>query len=495
MIPTLRPRSELLSRPLLDKIVEEGLVLLEREGVFIENREARSLFKQAGQDVDEATGRVRIRRALVEASLATAPARITLYDRSGERAYDVGGDEVHFDPGSAAVRILDHKTQRERQPLTRDLVEHARVADACASIDFQSTAIVASDVPAAVADSFRMLVGLQYSAKPIVTGTFRVEGFRPMLEMLAAVRGGAEELRRKPLAIFDACPSPPLKWSDLTAQSLIDAAKAGIPSELISMGLTGATSPVTIAGTLVQHVAESLSGLVIGQLARRGAPVIFGGSPASFDMRKGTTPMGAMETMMIDMAYAQIGKSLNLPTHAYMGLSDSKLVDSQAGSETGMGAVLAALAGINVVSGAGMLNFESTQSLEKLVIDDEICAMALRLAAGIAQREDPLALHLFEGIGPESEFLSRPHTREWYRREHLLARMADRNTYEAWLDQGARSQAERARDRVAEILVQTPPNVPEDALRRELVRIAAAEAARCGAGPLPETRMDGAAAP
>jgi trimethylamine--corrinoid protein Co-methyltransferase len=101
--------------------------------------------------------------------------------------------------------------------------------------------------------------------------------------------------------------------------------------------LTGATSPVTIAGTLVQHVAENLSGLTICQVAAKGAPVIFGGSPASFDMRKGTTPMGAVETMMIDLAYAQIGKFLKLPTHAYMGLSDAKVNDAQAGFETAWG--------------------------------------------------------------------------------------------------------------------------------------------------------------
>jgi trimethylamine--corrinoid protein Co-methyltransferase len=182
-----------------------------------------------------------------------------------------------------------------------------------------------------------------------VTGTFRVEGFKPMHDMLVAIRGSEDALAEKPLAIFDACPSPPLKWSNLTAQSLIDCARTGIPSELVSMGLTGATSPVTIAGTLVQHTVENLSGVVICQLAKKGTPVIFGGSPASFDMRKGTTPMGAIETMMIDSAYAQIGKYLNLPTHAYMALSDSKINDAQAGFESGIGAVVAALSGINVV--------------------------------------------------------------------------------------------------------------------------------------------------
>ena len=137
-----------------------------------------------------------------------------------------------------------------------------------------------------------------------------------MHDMLVAIRGSEKKLAEKPLAIFDACPSPPLKWSNLTAQSLIDCARAGIPSELVSMGMTGATSPVTIAGTLVQHVVENVSGVVMCQLAKKGSPVIFGGSPSCFDMRKGTTPMGAIETIMIDSAYTQIGKYLNLPTQS-----------------------------------------------------------------------------------------------------------------------------------------------------------------------------------
>jgi trimethylamine--corrinoid protein Co-methyltransferase len=195
------------------------------------------------------------------------------------------------------------------------------------NIHFQSTAIISSDVPDMIADSYRLYHALLYSEKPIVTGTFRVEGFKPMKDMLVAVRGSENALAEKPLAIFDACPSPPLKWSNLTTQSLIDCARAGIPSELISMGMTGATSPVTIAGTLVQHVAENFCGIVICQLANKGAPVVFGGSPSSFDMRKGTTPMGAIETMMIDSAYTQIAKHLGLPSHVYLGLSDSKIID------------------------------------------------------------------------------------------------------------------------------------------------------------------------
>ena len=309
-----------------------------------------------------------------------------------------------------------------------------------------------------------------------------------MYDMLVAVRGSEKNLADKPLAIFDACPSPPLKWSNLTTQSLIDSARAGVPSELISMGMTGATSPVTIAGTLVQHVAENLCGLVICQLAKKGAPVIFGGSPSSFDMRKGTTPMGAIETMMIDSAYSQLAKHLNLPSHAYMGLSDSKLNDSQSGFESGMGAALAALSGINVISGPGMLNFESCQSLEKLVIDNEICQMAYRLIEGISQREDPIAISLFEDFSAENQFLSMPHTRKWYRKEHTFPAVIDRDTYDAWVSLGKKSMADRASEEVEKLLQENPPAFLEGDAGQELRKIMLADAKNNGVSSLPEIR-------
>jgi trimethylamine--corrinoid protein Co-methyltransferase len=486
MVKTIRPKMELLSRRFIEKIIDEAYEILDKQGIFVENKEALKLFSQAGMNVDKKTHRVHLKRRLVERCLATAPGVVKLYDRTGEREYKVGGDEVHFDPGSTAVTILDHKTQEQRKPETRDLVAFCRLTECLDNIHFQSTSLISFDVPDPIADIYRLYIGLIYSRKPIVTGTFRVESFRPMKDMLAAVQGGDKELAAKPLAIFDACPSPPLKWSNLTTQSLIDSARAGLPAELISMGMTGATSLVTISGTLVQHVAENLCGVAIVQLAKKGAPVIFGGSPSSFDMRRGTTPMGAIETMMIDAGYAQIGKYLNLPTHAYMGLSDAKTNDAQAGLETGLGAVLAALAGINVISGPGMLDFETCQSLEKLVIDDEICGMAYRLISGIAQREDPIATDKFEGFTPETQFLSMPHTKKWYRMEHSYPVIADRDTYDAWVGLGRKPIAERASEHVEKRLRSTPPALLDKDLRNELTRILMAYAKASGITSLPE---------
>lgn len=489
MIKAIRPQIKLLSEELVKKILDEAYHVLEKKGVFVENKEALSLLAQAGAQIDESSRRVLIKPELVEDCLPSAPSTITFYDRKEEVKYLVGENEVHFDPGSAAVTILDSQTQQQRKAVSQDVINFYRITECLDYIHFQSTGLISTDVPDIISDSYRLYLGLLFSTKPSVTGTFRVEGFKPMYDMLVAVRGSETKLRQKPLAIFDACPSPPLKWSKLTSQSLIDCARAGIPSELISMGMTGATSPVTITGTLVQHVVENLSGLVITQLAQKGAPVIFGGSPSSFDMRKGTTPMGAVETMMIDSAYAQIAKYLNLPTHAYMALSDSKLNDAQAGIETGIGAILAALSGINIISGPGMLNFESCQSLEKLVIDNEICRMAYRLVDGICQRDEPIAKDLLEGLEENSQFLSMPHTRKWYRLEHSFPKIIDRDTYDYWVSLGKKSMSERAREEVARLLRKNPPQLPDQEVKKQLRQIMLKDAQDNGISSLPEIEI------
>jgi trimethylamine--corrinoid protein Co-methyltransferase len=485
----LRPKLELLGDKLIQKIIDEAYSILENQGVFIENEEALDLFREAGMKVDTSSQRVRITPKLIESSLSSTPQSLKMYDRDGNFEYLIGEDEVHFVPGSSTVTIMDSETQRERKAVTNDLVRFTRLTDSLEHLHFQSTGIISTDVTEAVSDSYRLYIGLLFSTKPIVTGTFRVEGFEPMHRMLVAIRGSEKNLAEKPLAIFDACPSPPLKWSNLTAQSLIDSARAGIPSELISMGMTGATSPITITGTLVQHVVESLSGLVICQLAQRGAPVIFGGCPLSFDMRRGTTPIGAIETLMIDSAYVQIGKHIKLPTHSYMGMSDAKINDAQGGFETGIGTILAALSGVNVVAGAGILDFIRCQSLEKLVIDNEICGTAYRLIKGIAQRDDPIALDLFKDFTADTEFLSMPHTRKWYREEHTFPKLIDREPYDIWVSKGRKSITARAKEEVENLLQKNPPALPDKETQKTLKEIMLSDAQINDMSSLPEINI------
>jgi trimethylamine--corrinoid protein Co-methyltransferase len=479
-----RPLLELIDDQKVKRILAEAYSVLEKVGVLIENEEAIKLLEAADARVDRKKRKAYFPLSLIERCVKSAPNSVTIFDRNETPAMQLAGNHIHFDPGSAALTILDWKTQRQRKAVTQDLVHLSRLTHQLENLAAQSTGLISSDVPQEIADRYRLFIALQHSSKPIVTGTFALDAFDSMKAMLIAVRGSAENLRQRPLAIFDCCPSPPLKWSNLTCQNLIDCAKAGIPAELVSMPLTGATSPGTLAGALVQHAAESISGVVIHQLARAGSPIIWGGSPAAFDMRHGTTPMGAIETMMIDAAYANIGKYLGLPTHAYMALSDAKLLDAQAGLETGIGAVIAALSGINVISGPGMLDFESCQSLEKLVIDNEICGMALRLVQGIELREN-FSADLYGDIYDGEHFLTSQHTLQWLRHEFYFPSVViDRANYQSWLATDGKPAGDRAHQQVQELLKkEVPPLDPK--VVAELSELMLHDAKRYGLAQLP----------
>jgi len=489
------PYLEFLKPKLMEQIIDEAFEVLERRGVLVENREGTNLLEDAGMKVLKRDDRgvvISITRELIEKSLKTVPSSVKLYDRDGSdksvMTLEMDSDKVYFDPGSSAPCVLDYQSKQIREPRTKDLVDFVRVADALPNIDAQSTAVVPTDVPAAIADRYRLFLVLRNSTKAVVTGTFSLDGFEVMKEMLVTIRGDEKALKEKPLAIFSACPSPPLKWSNLTCHDLIRCARAYIPVELISMPLTGASAPITLTGTLVQHTAETLSGVVISQLAQPGAPLLWGGSPAAFDMRTGTTPMGAIETMMIDGAYMQVGRYFGFPTQAYMGLSDSKLVDAQAGLESGMGTMLAALCGANLVAGSGMLVFESCQSVEKLVIDNEICGMVKRLIAGIAPRTKTLAEDLLQGdIYAGTHFLASPTTARWCRDEFFYPGVViDRNNRETWAKKGSASAGQRAHQEVTRILSSYKPAPLNPEIDKELVRLMTREARKYGMERLPD---------
>jgi trimethylamine--corrinoid protein Co-methyltransferase len=487
----MRPKLELLSDTLVKQIIEEGFALLMNPGIQVHNDEALSLLADAGAEVDRESRIAKIPERIARQALDTLPSEFYLYDLDGNQVVHYGGDSVQFDPGSGGITILDSETQRQRQALTDDLVKFVKLVEAIPQLDAQSTAFITSDVPEAIGDLYRLYLALNYMRKPIITGAFEKDTWWTMKDMLVAVVGSEKDLAEKPVAVFDACPSPPLKWSDITCQNLIDCAKCNIPAELISMPLAGATSVVTIAGAVVQHTAESLSGVTINQLANPGAPIVWGGSPSIFDMRKGTTPMGAVGTWMINCAATQVGKELGLPTHVYLGMSDAKIVDAQCGLESSGSALMAALAGANMVSGAGMMDFESCLSYEKLVIDAEIIGMTKRLIAGIDGRQTPIALDIVQGLGHKAGYLGHPHTRQWFREEmYLPSEVIDRDTLEAWEKKGSKSTWERARARVDSLLTQYQPSPISDEVKKELCDLTSKAANKAGMKKLPPLPKD-----
>ena len=482
----MRPTVRFLTDELIERIVSQATEVLCTLGVEIHNRAILAMLGDCGCRVDAGRNHVVLTNQVITQSLKTAPRSFNLYDVAGKQTHDFSGHNVYFTPGSTALHVLDPRTGSMRRPTTADYVNFVKIAEQLDHIASTSTALIPADVPAEISDSYRLFLSLLYGSKPVVTGAFTIESFEVMKDFQLAIRRSQAALKEKPLTIFSCCPTSPLKWSEATSQNLLDCARYFIPVEFIAMPLSGFIAPVTLVGTLIQHTAETLSGIVISQMANTGSPILYGGSPAIFDVRHETTPMGAIETMMIDCAYNEIGKYLHLPTQAYIALSDAKMLDAQAGLESGIGAVLAALSGINNVSGPGMLDFESCLSLEKLVLDNEICGMAFRLVAGVEPREDFPALGIFEELLQEKHLLISEHTRRHLPKEHFVpGPVIDRAHRSRWQEAGALTLGQRAQREVARLLeTYQPTNLSQD-IAKELTNLMRREARRHGADNLP----------
>lgn len=477
----MRPKFTILDTSLIERMLNEAFQLIDDPGVRIAPY-VEDLLRGAGVAVND--GVAHIPAHIARHSLELVPREFFLYDRNGRTPVHYGGNDVQFDPGSSGLNILDPQTQEARPALSADLVRLIQVAEMLPQFAAQSTAMVCNDVPAEIGDWYRLLLVLWYSEKPVVTGAFSAQSLHTLIDLLAIESGSRDALRQRPRAIFDVCPSPPLNWSEFASQNLVDLARAGIPAEIVSMPLAGATAPVTLAGSVVQHAAECISGIVIHQMAQPGAPIVWGAAPAIFDMRSGKTPMGAIETAMLDVACAEVGKYLGLPTHAYMVAGDGRVIDAQVEMESGISAVLGALAGVNMISGAGMLDFLACHSIEKLVIDAEAVASAQRLIQGIEPRGESLATAMFAQTGLGGDFLKLKETRALFRQEqHFPSAVIDRGR--AQMDGSSQGILERAHQRVEELLAAYERHpLPEDR-EREILAFAEREGQKADLQGLP----------
>jgi len=486
----MRPTVSFLSDDMIQKITDQALDILQQKGIMYENEQAVKLMAEAGAKVDSATSRVFITPELVEKALHTACPAFRLYDSAGQQTHHFEGYNVHFTPGSSALNFLEGANEIYRKPVTSDYINYAKVVSQLPAIAAQSTAFIPSDVPDKISDSYRLFLSLLFCTKPVVTGVFRIESFELMKNFLLTIRGSEENLKTKPITIFSCCPTSPLKWSHVTSQNLIDCAKLSIPVEIIAMPLAGFIAPVSLMGTLIQHTAETLSGIVLSQLVNPGTPILYGGSPSIFDVRTQTTPMGAMETMMIDCAYNEIGKSFKMPTQAYISLSDAKLLDTQAGLETGMGAVLYTLAGINSISGPGMMDFENCFSLEKLVVDNEICAMTYRMISGIAETEQESIIPLMDQLLLEGNLLATEHTMTYLRSEHKYpGKIIERSNHSHWINEGEQTINQRAETQVKKLIDSYGESQLLEESQKELIKLMQAEARLYGMEKLPDFQI------
>ncbi len=482
----LRPNLRFLDDNAIRAVVCGAYEILTAIGFAVETDEGLRLMAEAGVEVDFSRKRVKPTADLLNWALQISPRQVAVYDQIRKQKLILGGEHVHFVIDSTQISVQDFETETNRKPATRDMIDHALVVEACEHISMQA-GLLLTDVPKEISDAYRLLLNLISSRKPIYATPFGREGFTVMREMTEVVAGGEVTLRKMPSHVIPCNISSPLAWSNVTGQTLIDAARAGLPALLIPIPLAGGTSPVTLAGTLAQITAENLCGLLLAQVACPGTAVIWGGGPAILDMRSGTSPMSAVESIIMGCANAEIGRYLGFPTGSNIGRTDSKRVDTQAGLETGMAFTLGALAGIHMIRGSGSLEYASVQSLEKLVIDNDICGLARRVVQGIHLSGDSLAVDLIQQLGASAEgFLSSSHTMNYFKRElQIVSPIIDRTTRSEYGRKGARDIRQRARDRVQEILRQRQPDALPREVRDELIGIVRRFAGKYGLARLP----------
>ena len=459
-----QPRLTYLTEEQVIMLHKKALEILERTGVYFQSEAALKILEEKGCKVDYNTGIAKFKPEFVEECVRMAPETWDLYDRDGNIAMTLGGDEFTFDPGSSGLYFLESDNLTAHESVADDLRKIYILTDALEQYGLQASSLSPSDVPADICDVYRVYLYLKNSSKPIITGAFGFDGVETIARVAAAVCGGFDELRKKPFVIYDVCPVTPLEWNDVKSQNLIDLAKYGLPVETISCPIMGTASPVTLAGSLLVQLAETLSGIALVQSVNPGNPMIFGGAPMTFDMRTFTASLNSVESSIIAGCYAQIARYYGMPVHCYAGLADSKIVDAQAGFETGISGLAAALGGVHIMSGPGMLDFVNTFSLEKLVIDNEIIAMAKRIHRGIDISDETLAMDLICKTGHGGDYLSNKHTMKWFKKElYIPPGTVDKLNRDKWVKGGQTNIFDRAKIEVERILsTYTPPPLGEE---------------------------------
>ncbi len=480
----MRPTIQMLSNNMIEQVIDEAKRILAETGMEIRGPALRDRLLTHGLTLDASGQRVLFPRAIVERAIADAPASFTLYDRDGAPHAVIGGDEVHFTPASSGLNILDHRSGETRPALTADFVEYIRLADGLEHVAYPSTAFSTGDVEPQISDAWRLYLSLTNSKRPVVSGAFTAEGVPRMGEMMQLFRRGREDLRQRPMSIFTITATGNFRYSEDSCQNLLDCVEWGIPVEIVPVTLMGLIAPVTLIGALVFHTVDVLAGITMAQLIRPGAPVIFGGAPAAFHMQEATSPMLAIEALRLDVAYTEVGKYLGLPTQSYMALSDAKFLDAQAGAESFGSALLAALAGINSVSGPGMLDYVMVFSLPKLVFDNELCGQALRFVRKTEIVDDLPTDALVQAQLADEHMLTAAHTLEhWPKHLYLPGSVYDRTNRETWTKAGGKTLYQRAVDEVERRLAAYTPVDTDPAADAEMRRLI--QAGMAGDRPLP----------
>lgn len=417
-------------------------------------------------------GRLLFPRDLVLSTIASARRDIKLYARRPGFDLDLSGARVHTSSGGGAPGVVDLETGRYRDGTTRDLYAAARICDALEHIHHFSRSIVARDAR----DNLHLDVNTAYAclagtAKHVSMSVTEPQNVAAIAEICYLLAGGEAAFRARPFLTVMVCHVvPPMRFAEDACATLEAAIRAGFPVQIISAGQAGATSPASLAGSLVQAVAETLAGLVFARLVDPNVAAIFAPKPLVADLRTGAMCGGGGEQAILMAAAAQMGRFYDLPTSSIAGITDAKLADAQHGAEKTLAVGLAAHAGSNLVTQAcGMQASLLGVSLEAYVADNDMLGNILRTVRGVEVTPENLAADVIaEVCRGEGHYLGHPQTLARMKADYAYPALGDRRTPRDWEADGAPDLLTRARRRAREILAGHYPDHLPDAVDRTL---------------------------
>lgn len=456
--------AELLTQEQVQRIHDASLEILEEVGLKVRYEPARALFAKHGCHVDNETTIVKFPRDVVEKYRKMAPPKFTFGARDPKFDKTIPDDSPVIVTASSAPDIIDPVTGKERRAESGDIARIAHLINELPGYDMFSISTLADDAPKDQFTISRLYPALKYCVKPIRATTTDHKDTLSVMEMVYVVAGSREAYKEHPFLTHHYCPTvSPLTMDVLSTENVMFFAGEGLPVYPTIVPNAGLTSPMSMAGTLVQGNAEYLATVTLMQMVKEGTPTIYATLATVADMRSGAYTSGAIECGMLHMAFAQIARFYNVPCGGYVGLTNSKLNDAQSGYETGMSGMGGILGGMDMFNIGGLIDALKTFDFAKAVIDDEVAQMLKRVKRGISFKDEDLAVDLIKQIGPGGSYIVAKHTIARMKTEAVMTKIADRDARTIWEKKGSMDTQTRAMNKVKDIMTSnvTPLLSPE----------------------------------
>jgi trimethylamine---corrinoid protein Co-methyltransferase len=411
------------------KVADAAMEVLAKSGMAVYSDTAFEAFRAAGAQVDPDTRNVRLPRSLVEDAIDSNPSSITLFSRDGEHDAVLERDRVHYATGGTAIYVLDPDTGERRPSTVQDVILNARMVDVLEHIHAFTINVFPNEIEQTDhIDANRFFHALDNTTKHVMGGIYSLKGCQDVVRMAQMIAGSAEALREKPFVSFITLIISPFKIDRDYGEMTCYLAKEKLPVVVPTEPICGTTSPITLAGNVLTHVAETLGGIAMIQCVNRGAPGICGSVGSITNLQTMDHLGGPIERAIINAAVAQMAQHFEIPLYSTGGTSDSKEVDTQAAYESAMSSLLVAMSGANYIHDiAGLMESDLTVSYEKLAIDNEILGMCQRVLRGIEVNDDTLATELMIEKGPGADFMTEEHTVRHMRQEFFVPSLANRH--------------------------------------------------------------------